>query len=211
MARPKTPEEENEKRNQLMQATLDVIAHDGIDKVTARAVASRASVNQALVFYYSGSVTQLVIHSVQDMSNRRYTKYEQELDACTAINELIDTFVRVFQDDRKTSSFQVLSQFVSAAKSNKEIAQVVGSIFSQWIALTKSSLEKVLPSDLPGDISLDDVTLALMSGLLGIQFMAMIPQFERQVSELIEHVGSANPLVSMLPVLLGAISSAEKK
>src|SRR5690606_14911748 len=128
---------------------------------------------------YFGSVTQLIITSVVEMSNRRFEVYETELEKCTSLHGLLETFLRVFEDDRKTSSFEVLSQFVSGSKNNEEVAKHVEPIFSAWIALSKKSLEKVIdPKTLPAGTSLDDIAMFIMSALLGIQFMATIPEFE---------------------------------
>jgi AcrR family transcriptional regulator len=204
MGRTKSPQDESETQQLLLQAALDVIAEKGIESATARGIADKAGVNQALVFYYFGSVTKLIIASVTDMSTKRYAVYEKELAGCSNMQELVEAFIRVFEEDRKNCSFLVLSQFVSGAQGNDEVAKEVEPIFTSWINLTKSSLQRVLGDvSLPQGVTLDDIALVLMSSLLGVQFLATIPEYEDRVTGLVEKGKNASALFALLPMLIG--------
>lgn len=53
-------------RQQLLDATVELMAELGIDRVRTRSIAERAGVNPALVHYYFGSVDALVLEAAQD-------------------------------------------------------------------------------------------------------------------------------------------------
>jgi AcrR family transcriptional regulator len=52
-------------RERILEATVEVMADVGIDRVRARAVGERAGVNSALVHYYFGSMAALVVEAAQ--------------------------------------------------------------------------------------------------------------------------------------------------
>ena len=47
-------------RDKLLDAAAEMLATEGLTGLSARTVAARAGVNQALVFYHFGSVAELV-------------------------------------------------------------------------------------------------------------------------------------------------------
>ena len=53
-------------RQQLLHATVELMAELGIDRVRTRSIAERAGVNPALVHYHFGSVSALVLEAAQD-------------------------------------------------------------------------------------------------------------------------------------------------
>jgi AcrR family transcriptional regulator len=71
MTKPKPPssgtsgDAESSTRARILDATVEVMAEVGIDRVRGRAVADRAGVNPALVHYYFGSMAALVVEAAQ--------------------------------------------------------------------------------------------------------------------------------------------------
>jgi AcrR family transcriptional regulator len=53
-------------RERLLHATVELMAEIGFDRVRTRSIAQRAGVNPALVHYYFGSVSALVMEAAQD-------------------------------------------------------------------------------------------------------------------------------------------------
>ena len=47
-------------RSRLIQAALLTVRQDGLAAASARTIAARAQVNQALIFYHFTTVTQLI-------------------------------------------------------------------------------------------------------------------------------------------------------
>lgn len=191
-----------------MKAALDVITVKGIEGATARAIADSAGVNQSLVFYYFGSVTGLIITAVSEMSARRFTLYQETMRSVETLPDATMKLFEVFVEDRKTCSFMILSQFVAGAQNDPEIAEAVEKVFSPWIELTHESLVRVLGNaDLPNNLTYDDISMALMSLFMGVQYMASIPAYEDQVETMVEKIPSMAPLLGVLPMLMGALKT----
>ncbi len=53
-------------RDRILNATVELMAEIGIDRVRTRSIAERAGVNPALVHYHFGSVSALVVEAAQD-------------------------------------------------------------------------------------------------------------------------------------------------
>jgi AcrR family transcriptional regulator len=47
-------------REKLLAAAVETVWRDGLGASSARSIAARAGVNQALIFYHFGSVSELV-------------------------------------------------------------------------------------------------------------------------------------------------------
>jgi AcrR family transcriptional regulator len=56
---------ESSTRARILDATVELMAEVGVDRVRGRAVADRAGVNPALVHYYYGSMAALVVEAAQ--------------------------------------------------------------------------------------------------------------------------------------------------
>lgn len=55
-----------ETREKLLEGALRTLVEQGIAKASARAIATTAGVNQALVFYHFGSVDELLAAACRD-------------------------------------------------------------------------------------------------------------------------------------------------
>ena len=60
-----SPDGERSTRARILDATVELMAEVGIDRVRGRAVADRAGVNPALVHYYFGTMAALVVEAAQ--------------------------------------------------------------------------------------------------------------------------------------------------
>ncbi len=68
-------------RRALVEAAVESLRIDGFSGASARAIAARAGVNQALVFYHFGSVADLLLAALDDVSARRRSRYATAVDA----------------------------------------------------------------------------------------------------------------------------------
>lgn len=206
MGRKKASRDESEAQQQLMKATLDVIKEKGIDGATARAIADVAGLNQSLIFYYFGSVTGLIVESVRDMSATRRILYTDALAKSANLQEAATKVFDIFKQDRKACSFVVLSQFVVSASNNEQIAKSLEEIYDPWLDLIEIELQRLMNNAvLPNDITYKDAAMSLMSLFMGIQFMAGIDTYEKQVEGLISKAPNFANLLALLPMLLGSI------
>src|SRR5258708_36689998 len=70
---------------QLTDAALETLKADGFAGATSRAIARRAGVNQALVFYHFGSVDNLLLAALDRTSEERLAAYREALEGGSSL------------------------------------------------------------------------------------------------------------------------------
>src|SRR5580704_13536004 len=66
-------------RAALIEAAIAVLHESGFARASARRIAQRAGCNQALVFYHFGSVNDLLVAALEEVSARRMAAYRELL------------------------------------------------------------------------------------------------------------------------------------
>ena len=67
-------------RAALIDGAIEALREVGFAGASAREIARRSGCNQALVFYHFGSVNELLLAALDDISTRRLEAYQQMLD-----------------------------------------------------------------------------------------------------------------------------------
>ncbi len=212
MGRKKTTIETGETQRQLMDAALEVVGTKGIEGATARAIANVAGVNQSLIFYHFGSVTQLLIEAINSLNESRFKVYEAALSQAKTVEDLLAVTFEIFEEDRHGTSYVVLSQMVAGAKNIPEIATALEPLFEKFLELIKRSLTQVLGDvELPANITYDDVAIGIISLFLGVRLIGSVPKYDGQVDSLIEKVKSAAPFLNLMLTMLSIQNSSTVK
>ena len=86
-------------RATLIAAAIDTLRESGFAAASARRIAAKAGCNQALIFYHFGSVPDLLMAALEDVSARRMAAYRELLDRTGTLGELIDGAREVFEAD----------------------------------------------------------------------------------------------------------------
>ena len=74
-----TDQDKRATRDQILEATLETLRDEGFAGATSRAIARRGDFNQALVFYYFGSLDGLLLAALDLTSERRLARYRESL------------------------------------------------------------------------------------------------------------------------------------
>src|SRR6202167_6551323 len=83
-------------RRVLVDAAIEVLRHQGFAAATARTIASRAGCNQGLVFYHFGSVVNLLLAALDEVSAQRRARYETALASVHGPGQLVELAARIF-------------------------------------------------------------------------------------------------------------------
>src|SRR5262249_35159541 len=109
---PKNP---TQTKQTLVDAALATLREEGYGGTTARAIASRAEVNQALVFYHFGGVDGLLLAALDASSAERLARYRSEMKAASTSGEKIAAARRLYRDDVSSGHATVISELVAAS------------------------------------------------------------------------------------------------
>lgn len=98
------PKESNKVRaQQILEAAEAVLTEQGYEGLTAKAVAKRAGVNKALVFYYWGSTAELFDRVLERYYARHRQALEEAFSAEGSLDERIHHIIDTYLDHMETN------------------------------------------------------------------------------------------------------------
>jgi AcrR family transcriptional regulator len=164
-----------EVRAALIAAAIDALREVGFAGASAREIAGRAGCSQALVFYHFGSVTDLLLAALDEVSTLRMAAYRSLLDQAQSATALVDSAREIFLADLDAGYVRVLVEMITGAHSVPELGPLVAQRLAPWRefaetaagqAAGRSPLARLLP---PGEAA-----QAVVAGFLGLELLASL-------------------------------------
>jgi len=124
------------RRQQLVSATIELIADRGIQALTLAAIADRAGVSHRLVAYYYSDLESLVQEAHEAAVERYYWARLQSLDEIADPEQRLLQLIRSGlpgQQDRQLS--QVLNELSANASRSRVHAQLMSQLFDREVSL----------------------------------------------------------------------------
>jgi AcrR family transcriptional regulator len=164
-----------EVRATLIIAAIDALREVGFAGASAREIAGRAGCSQALVFYHFGSVTDLLLAALDEVSTLRMAAYRGLLDQAGSATALVDSAREIFLADLDAGYVRVLVEMITGAHSVPGLGPRVAERLAPWRefaetaarqAAGRSPLARLLP---PGEAA-----HAVVAGFLGLELLASL-------------------------------------
>lgn len=142
-------DERNETAAKILEAADELLVEGGIDGLSSRAVATRAGVNNALVFYYFGSKQGLVERVIERYYQRHVAALESATDMMKGdlrarLHAMVDAYVDFMEAHRR---FPRLVQ--SLAASGPAFHELIGHHMTPLYRWVERALEGVAPKTGP--------------------------------------------------------------
>lgn len=131
-------------REKLLEATLQVIRQQGIAKVSARAIATEAGVNQALVFYHFGSVDDLLAQACEHGARQRVEQHGPALAEVTDLAGLVALARDVHAQEQAAGHVALLGQLLAGAPSHPALGPATAAGLELWTDAVREVLERLL-------------------------------------------------------------------
>jgi AcrR family transcriptional regulator len=131
------------RRQQLVSATIELIADRGIEALTLAAIADRVGVSHRLVAYYYADLESLVQEAHEAAVERYYWARLQALDQGADPQQRLLRLIRSGlpgQQDRQLS--QVLNELSANASRSRVHAQLMSQLFDREVSLYLSVLQE---------------------------------------------------------------------
>ena len=197
----------DETKARIVQATLRTLTSEGIVGTSARAIAREGDFNQALIFYHFGSLDDLIVAAVAEMSRRRLANHSAKLATATTLPEMIQVARQLHSDDLAMDNMTVLTQAFAGAASNAETGPKLYAQMKPWSDLVTETMDRVLV-DIPAAASIDREHIAhAMSALfLGIELLDNLDPSQGRATDLfdtLEGLARILELVMQTPLLSG--------
>ena len=162
-------------RAALIEAAIATLRESGFAGASARRIAQRAGCNQALVFYHFGSVNELLIAALEEVSARRMAAYRDLLDRSGTLAELIAGARAVFEADLDAGHVTVLTEMISGAQSVPGLGERVAAVLAPWRGFAAEAVRGVLAaSPVASLLPADEAAHAVVAGLLGLEMLASL-------------------------------------
>lgn len=170
--RPKPARAGDETKARIIAATLESLHEEGILGASARAIARRGGFNQALIFYHFGTLNELLLATVDELSGRRFERYEQRLGEVSSLRELVAVAGDLHAEDMRDGHMTVLSQMLAGAASDESLREPLRQRFEPWIAIVERAVVRAL-GDTPyaALVPTRDLAFAITSLFLGLELM----------------------------------------
>lgn len=202
----------DETKARIVQATLRTLKSEGIVGTSARAIAREGDFNQALIFYHFGSVDDLVVASVAEMSRRRMENHRARLEQVTSFTEMIEVARELHADDLAADNMTVLTQAFAGAVGNKETGPKLYAELEPWSDLVAETIERVL-ADVPAAAVIDRKQIAqgISALFLGVELLEDLDPSKANADALFNTLEGLARLVELImqTPLLGALTNSE--
>jgi AcrR family transcriptional regulator len=195
-------------RAALVGAAIDALRETGFAGASAREIAGRAGCSQALVFYHFGSVTDLLLAALDEVSSLRMAAYRGLLERASSATALVESAREIFLADLDAGYVRVLTEMITAAHSVDGLGPQVALRLAPWRefaesaarqALSRSPLGKLLPPEELGH--------AVVAGFLGLEMLASLDGDRRAAMAMFDR---ARTLARVLDVTGGRVRPSRK-
>ncbi|KQX47557.1 MULTISPECIES: TetR/AcrR family transcriptional regulator [unclassified Streptomyces] len=133
-----------ETREKLLEGALRVLVEQGVAKASARAVATRAGVNQALVFYHFGTVDELLAAACRHGAELRVARHRERMRSLGSLSELLAFGRELHAEEREAGHVAFLGQLLAGAQAHPRMVPATVAGLDLWIAEIEQVLVRVL-------------------------------------------------------------------
>src|SRR3954454_17241179 len=184
-------------RSRLIAAALATLRNDGYAKTTARAIAQRAGVNQALVFYHYGGVNELLLAALEASSAERLAVYRAALADTTTVEAAIERMTELYGDDIAGGHVTVLAELVGASLAHPELAAQLLERMEPWFAFSRETIERLLGgTPLVQLVPVREASFVVVALFLGLNLLNRLDPEGTETQQLFDALERAAPLFS---------------
>jgi AcrR family transcriptional regulator len=172
-------------RQRVVDATLETLKSQGFAGASARAIARTGGFNQALVFYYFGSVNELLIAALDATSEVRMERYRSALEEVESLADLFRVATTVYAEDLDAGHIKVLAELMAASTTFPELKAEIVARIDPWVRLTEEVVARHLDATpftqlLPPH----DIAYAIVALYLGLEMFANLDDNRERAASL---------------------------
>jgi AcrR family transcriptional regulator len=201
-------------REKLLDAAAAALAEDGVAGVSARTVAARAEVNQALVFYHFGSVSGLLDAAVRRSVDLAVASYRDRLRDAMSLAELLLIGRNLHESEKRAGNVAQMAQVMAGALRDESLAGAGRYAMERWSAEVADVLQRVLrPTPLHGLVDPQGLARAVAAGFIGLELYDVVdPEAATDALSALDALGAlVSAFDAVPPVAVRAVRSRARK
>jgi AcrR family transcriptional regulator len=182
-------------RERIIEAALETLKREGFAGATSRAIARAGGFNQALVFYYFGSLNGLLLAALDHSSEERLARYEQAVADAETAEELVSLAVSVRAEDRETGHTTVVAQMIAGSVARPELAPEMVARMQPWVDLCEEAVAKGFRLlGIPPPLPPADLAYAVATFYLGVNLLTHLDE-SRRLDSMFDRLEDVAPVV----------------
>jgi AcrR family transcriptional regulator len=201
-------------RDKLLDAAARALAEDGVAAVSARTVAARAGVNQALVFYHFGSVSGLLGAAVRRSVDLAVASYRDRFADVTSVGELVAVGHDLHESDKRAGNVQQMAQVMAGAMRDDTLSDAGRYAMQRWSGEIETVLARVLrTTPLHGLVEPRALARAVAAGFIGLELYDEVdPDAAAEAFAALDAVGAlVSALDALPPVAVRAVRGRARR
>jgi AcrR family transcriptional regulator len=162
-------------RQALVTAAVEALRDAGFAGASAREIAGRAGCSQGLVFYHFGSVTDLLLAALDEVSTLRMAAYQSVLSEARSVTDLVGSARSIFVADLEAGYVRVLVEMITAAQSVPGLGPQVAERLAPWREFAETAVRQALDRSPAGKLLPPaEAAHAIVAGFLGLEMLASL-------------------------------------
>ena len=159
-------------RQQLIEAAIDTLKDHGYAGASARVIAERAGVNQALIFYHFDSVTGLLLAALDAVSATRQARYGAAVAGVDSPAGLVGVASSIYSEDLNAGHVAVLVAMIAGAATTPGLGEEVAKRIAPWTSFARDAVAGVLGDSPVGAlVPAETVGFAVVALYLGMEML----------------------------------------
>jgi AcrR family transcriptional regulator len=164
-----------EVRAALVAGAIDALREVGFAGASAREIAGRSGYSQALVFYHFGSVNDLLLAALDEVSARRMIAYRGLVERAGSVTALMDSARAIFIEDLDAGYVRVLIEMITGAHAVPGLGDSVAERLRPWRDLAEDAVQRVLGRSAAARLLPPaEAAQAIVAGFLGLELLASL-------------------------------------
>ncbi|WP_017603938.1 TetR/AcrR family transcriptional regulator [Nocardiopsis alkaliphila] len=192
-----------ETKERLLTAAGEVLREEGYAGASARAIATRAEANSALVFYHFGGVDQLLLATLDRSSAERMSMYEELAAPARTLEELVEVATRIYRTDLERGYITEFSELVAAAVTKPELREEIRRRSEPWIDFIAGQWERVVGGSALGRLlPAREVAYAAITYYLGVNLFSVLDEDDSRTEAVFDLAARLAPRARLLTLRL---------
>jgi AcrR family transcriptional regulator len=157
-------------RARLLRAAADTVRDHGVPAASARGIAARAGINQALVFHHFRTVGELVEAACRLAADEAADGYRDRFASVTSLAELLEVGRALHQQELANGNVAMMGELMSGARHDPMLRRAAGYAMTRWVGEIEPAVRRVLLGSPVADlVDSAGIARAISASFIGLQ------------------------------------------